>query len=244
MRLPVISPSSLVLAVAVLGFGGAGLAQPAGDAPAPVPPVPAAAQGGEPEAAPNGQRTFTLDAKKSSFVVQVFKAGAASALAHDHVVNATSLTGTVVVDSSSPSTAVVDVTVHTKGLVNDEPALRKRYGLDGEINEKDRAAILDNMRNEAQLDIKKFPTIRFVSTSVVPGAGTAMTLKGRLTIKGVTRDIALPCEVSFAGSTVDGKGSIRLKTSDFGIEPYSAFLGAVRNQDEIVLHVRFVAAAP
>lgn len=243
MRPCTLSPSAL-LAVAVFGFGGAGLAQPAGDAPAPVPPVPTAAQGGEAEAAPAGPKTFTLDAKKSSFVVQVFKAGAASALAHDHVINATSLTGTVVVDAASLATAAVDVTVQTMGLVNDEPALRKRYGLEGEVNEKDRAAILDNMRNEEQLDTKKFPTMRFVSTSVVPGAGSALTLKGRLTIKGVTKDISLPCDVVIKDKTVDGKGTVRLKTSDFGIEPYSAFLGAVRNQDEIILHVRFVASAP
>jgi polyisoprenoid-binding protein YceI len=242
MRLSLNSRFSLV-ALAVVGFGRAGLAQPAGDAPAPVQPVPAA-QGGEAEAAPAGPRTFTLDAKKSSFVVQVFKAGAASALAHDHVVNATSLTGTVVLDAASLATAAVDVTVQTMGLVNDEPALRKRYGLEGEVAEKDRAAILDNMRNEDQLDTKKFPTIRFVSTSVVPGTGTALTLKGRLTIKGVTKDISLPCDVVIKNKTVDGKGSVRLKTSDFGIEPYSAFLGAVRNQDEIILHVRFVASTP
>lgn len=237
MRLSLVSRFSL-LSVAMLGFGGTGFAQPAdGGAATPVAPPQA-------EAVPTGPRTFTLDSAKSSFVVQVFKAGAASGLAHDHVIKATGLTGSVVVDPASLATAAVEVTVQTKGLVNDEPLLRKRYGLEGEVNEKDRAAILDNMRNEDQLDIQKFPTIRFVSTSVVPGAGTALTLKGRLTIKGVTKDISLPCDVAIKDKTVDGKGTVRLKTSDFGIEPYSAFLGAVRNQDEIILHVRFVATTP
>lgn len=216
---------------------------------APLPPAPAstspAASVEAPagEVIPAGPRTYTLDAKKSSFVVQVFKAGAASALAHDHVIHATGMYGTVVVDAANRAAATVDITVPTKSLVNDDPAMRKRFGLEGELTEKDRAAILANMRHPDQLDVEVHPTITFKSTSVQAGAGSAMTLHGNLTIRGKTQAIALPVDVTLKGNTIDGKGTIRLKTSDFGIEPYSAFLGAVKNQDQIVLHVRLVATA-
>jgi len=210
-------------------------------APATTPPVPAEAPPVEP--IPAGPRTYTLDAKKSSFVVQVFKAGAASALAHDHVIHATGMYGTVVLDAADKAAATVDITVPTKSLVNDDPVMRKRFGVEGEITEKDRAAILANMRHPDQLDVEVHPTITFKSTSVQAGAGTAMTLNGNLTIRGKTKAISMPVDVTLKGNTIDGKGTIRLKTSDFGIEPYSAFLGAVKNQDQIVLHVRLVATA-
>ena len=212
--------------------------------PAPVSTPPAASvEAPTGEVIPAGPRTYSLDAKKSSFVVQVFKAGAASALAHDHVIHATGMYGTVVVDAANRAAATVDVTVPTKSLVNDDPAMRKRFGLEGELSEKDRAAILANMRHPDQLDVEVHPTITFKSTSVQAGAGSALTLNGNLTIRGKTKAISLPVDVTLQGNTIDGKGTIRLKTSDFGIEPYSAFLGAVKNQDQIVLHIRLVATA-
>jgi polyisoprenoid-binding protein YceI len=196
------------------------------------------------EAPPTGPQTYTLDAAKSSFVVLVFKAGAASGLAHDHVVRATAMSGTVVADAANLATAKVDVTVQTKGLVNDETKMRKAHGLEGELPEKDRKTILENMQNADQLDVAKFPTITFVSTSVVPGAGGKATVNGTLTIKGKSQPIAFPATIAMKGKTVDGKGTMKLKFSQFGIEPYSAFFGAVRNQDDITLKIHFVATAP
>jgi polyisoprenoid-binding protein YceI len=238
------APSSLLFVTALWGASAVVGREPAAPVTGPaVSPavVPSAAQGGESEVRALGPQKFILDGKASLFAVQVFKKGAAQALAHDHVVAATSMSGSIVVDPTNLTSAQVEVTVQTAGLVNDAPAMRKRYHLPLEVSEKDRATILANMRSESQLDVEKFPTMRFVSTSVVPGVGAALTLKGRLTIHGVTRDVALPVQVTATDHTVDGQGSTHIKMTDFGIEPYSAFLGAVSNKDEMILHVRFVA---
>jgi polyisoprenoid-binding protein YceI len=189
------------------------------------------------------RRTYALDPKKSSFVVQVFRAGAASALAHDHVIHATGMFGAVVVDGNDARSARIDVTVPTKSLVVDDPVMRKRFGLEGEISEKDRATILANMRHPDQLDVDVHPVITFRSTAVEPAAGTALTLKGIVTIRGQARPITMPIDVDVVGDTIDGRGTLRLKTSDFGIAPYTAFFGAIRNQHAIVLHIRVVAHA-
>lgn len=241
------APSSLLFVTALWGASAVGAREPAVPVtgPAVTPAVaPSAAQGGESEVRALGPQKFILDGKASLFAVQVFKKGAAQALAHDHVVAATSMSGSVVVDPTNLMSARVEVTVQTAGLENDAPAMRKRYHLPLEVSEKDRAAILANMRSESQLDVEKFPTMRFVSTSVVPGVGKALTLKGQLTIHGVTRDVSLPVDVTVTDHTVDGQGSTPIKMTDFGIEPYSAFLGAVSNKDEMILHVRLVAALP
>jgi polyisoprenoid-binding protein YceI len=190
------------------------------------------------------RRVYVLDQKKSSFVVQVFRAGAASALAHDHVVHATAMFGTIEVEGDDPSSAQIDITVPTKSLVNDDPVMRKRFGLEGEIAEKDRAAILANLRHPDQLDVELHPVITFRSTSVQPVSGSSMTLHGILTIRGRARPITLPIDVEKKGDAIDGKGTLRFKTSDFGITPYAAFFGAVRNQDAVVLHLRLVAHVP
>jgi polyisoprenoid-binding protein YceI len=204
--------------------------------------APAAPPTSPPTAPAPGPRTFVIDAKQSVLAVQVFKDGAAAALAHNHVVSATTMSGRIVVDPANPSAARIDVTLPTAALINDDPKLRKRFGVTGDVPEGDRKMILEHMQDAGQLDIAHFPTMQFSSTSTT-GTGNKLVLNGKLTIHGVTRDISLPVDVTFTDTSVRGTGSVKLKTSDFGIEPYSAFLGAVKNKDGIVLHVDLVGTA-
>ncbi|MDP2339772.1 MAG: YceI family protein [Deltaproteobacteria bacterium] len=216
------------------------------------PPVTATPPSGPPPVAPivtppvtpaAGPRTFAIDAKKSSVVIQVFKDGAAAALAHDHVVEARDLSGTIVGDGVDATTAKVEVTAQTASFINDDTKMRTKYGLDGEISEKDRKAVEENMKSKDQLDIKGFPTVKFSSTSVTKAADGKLTLNGKLTLHGVTKDVTMPVDVKMAPDSLSGTATFRAKTSDYGIKPYSALLGAVKNKDEIVIHLHLVANA-
>ena len=192
--------------------------------------------------APVGKRTFAIDTKKSSIVIQVFKDGAAAALAHDHVVDVRDFSGSIVADAADPASATVEVTAKTASFFNDESKLRKKFGLDGEMSEKDRKSIEDNMKSTEQLDVAGFPTVKFVSSSVSKD-GARLKLNGKVTLHGVTKDVSMPLEAKVEGDTVTGTATFRLKTSDYGIKPYSALLGAVKNKDEIVLHLHLVGNA-
>ena len=200
--------------------------------PAPPPPAPSA-----------GPKTFALDAKRSAFVIQVFKDGAAATFAHDHTVHATEISGSVTADPAVPEAAKVSVTVQTKSLVNDDPQVRKQFGLDPTVPDKDRKAVEESMKGDSQLDVAKYPTISFVSSSVEKN-GDKLTLVGDMTLHGVTKRIKMPVTVKVSDSTITGDGKIRFLQSDWGIKPYSAFLGAVKNKDEVVLSVHLVAVAP
>src|SRR5262245_40449657 len=50
---------------------------------------------------------YTIDQTRSEFALQLFKAGVGSALAHDHVVRATTYTGQIRFDPSTPSSGSV-----------------------------------------------------------------------------------------------------------------------------------------
>lgn len=202
-------------------------------APTETPPAPAAAV----------KRTFAIDKAKSSIVIQVFKDGAAAALAHDHVVDVKDFAGSIVTDGADAASASVEVTAQTASFINDDAKLRKKFGLDSEISEKDRKAVEENMKSKEQLDTAGFATVKFVSTSVKKGADGKLTLAGKLTLHGVTKDVTMPLDAKVTGDDVDGSASFRLKTSDYGIKPYSALLGAVKNKDEIVLHLNLVGHA-
>lgn len=181
---------------------------------------------------------FTLDGKQTGVYCRTHKGGAFAALAHDHAVRATEVTGEIDFDPAHPEASKVEVTVKTASLVVDEPEDRKKLGLEGGPGDSDRKKIAENMMDEGQLGVAKFPTIHFVSTAVKPEA-EKLRVEGTLTLHGVSRAVSLLVTPATSEGKVVGDGELALKTSDYGIEPYSAGFGAVKNKDqvELILHL-------
>jgi polyisoprenoid-binding protein YceI len=176
---------------------------------------------------------YRIQAAQSEVVVLVFKAGFASALAHDHVVRATQITGFIRGESNRPATADIQVTVPAATLVPDEPPLRKRHGLPGELGDSDRQKIQSTMLGETQLHAAAHPDIRFRSTSVEPRGPADFLVAGDFTLHGITRRIQVSVTAHLAGGSLRATGAFDLNQSDFGIAPISLFLGAVRTQDRV-----------
>jgi polyisoprenoid-binding protein YceI len=184
---------------------------------------------------------FAIDPKQSALYCRTRKAGAASALAHDHAIRATDLKGEIAYDPAHPETSRVEVTVQTATLSVDAPEDRVKLGLEGGPGDSDRKKIAENMMDDGQLDVKKFPTIHFVSSSV-KADGERLRVEGSLTLHGVTHPVSLGVTVkASADGQVTGDGELAVKTSDYGIEPYSALLGAVKNKDQVDLILHLVA---
>lgn len=184
---------------------------------------------------------YKIDPVQSEFVVQLFKAGIGAALAHDHVIRATAYVGQIQADPANPTTASIVVEVQTASLKADEPAVRQKYGLTAPLSEKERQEIQATMEAKTQLDVEHYPTMRFKSTRVEQQANGQYTVMGKLTLRGVTQSVTFPVNVEQRDGTMHGWGSFSVTQSSFGYQPYSAFLGAVRNQDEVVLHFDIVA---
>jgi polyisoprenoid-binding protein YceI len=180
---------------------------------------------------------FRLLAGKSSLVAHLLKAGAGSRFAHDHVVRARELSGQVLVDPDDPARSRIQVTVQARSLVADEPALRKRYGMKQGPDASDREKIEKTLRSAGQLDVARHPTIRFVSTAVTPAGKGRYRVRGKLTLRGVSRPVTLVVKARVAGSTFKGSGRLRIRQSAFGYKPYKAMLGLVKVQDLATLNL-------
>ncbi len=93
-------------------------------------------------------------------------------------------------------------------------------------------------------EAEKFPTLQFVSTSLVPKGGSDYVLNGDLTIKGNTKPVSL--KVEFGGTMTDFYGQNKagfeingiINRSDFGLT-WSAVTeaGGVVVSDEIKLNM-------
>lgn len=182
-----------------------------------------------------------LDAQRSELHARLYKSGVASGLAHNHVVEATAMAGTVTYDPEAPASFEIAVTVPVASFKADAARLRHRYQLEGTLDKDDRETIEENLRAKDQLNAKKFPTITFKSTAVTQTGPGKYTVKGDLTIRGKTRSVELPTTVTMGPDGFEGTGKLRINHKMFGFEPYSAMLGAIKNQEKIDLILKLVA---
>ena len=188
--------------------------------------------------------TFTVDPGQSALVVQVFKDGVAATLAHDHVVQARALSGTIAYDPQRPDASSIEVKVEVGSLQADEPATRRKFGLEGEPSAKDRADIEATMKSEGQLAVARFPAITFASTSIAKQPDGRFLVTGRLTIRGVAQEVKFPAQIALDGGLLRGRAQLTFKQSSFGYQPYRAVLGTIKNKDEVILHIDLGAKAP
>jgi polyisoprenoid-binding protein YceI len=97
--------------------------------------------------------------------------------------------------------------------------------------------IMDNKAHDA-LKMKKYPEIKFAlnNSSNVNISGSNATLTGLLTIAGKSKEVKLVVDLD-----VENKqkflvsGSVPIRMSDFGIEPPTAMMGAMKTGDEVVV---------
>jgi polyisoprenoid-binding protein YceI len=183
---------------------------------------------------------YRLDPEASQLIVRVFKAGIGKALAHDHVVRAGEVRGVVRFDPEHAETAVIEISVEAASLRVDEPDLRRQHGLDP-LGEDTRREIQETMEGSEQLAIAEHPQIRFVSTAASPVSKDRFEIAGDFTLHGMTRSLTFPATVRSARDRIEAEATVRFEQSAFGIEPYSAAFGAVKNRDEVELTVILVA---
>jgi len=165
----------------------------------------------------------------SRFEVKTGKAGLLGFAGHGHLVRARTALGRVVYYPDSPADSRVEVVVPVDGLEvltpRDTAEIRK-------VTETMRSQVLHPDQN---------PLISFVSTTVTP-AGDGLELRGRLTIAGQTRDVAVVMRVEAAGDTLQAIGSFSVKQTEFGITPYRGGpAGTVRVADRVEFNVAVVA---
>jgi polyisoprenoid-binding protein YceI len=183
---------------------------------------------------------YVVDPDQSELVVRLFKAGIAAGLAHNHVIRATHVKGQAEVNFENPSVSTIWAEAPAKALQADDPALRQKYNLEEQMSESDRQKVQKTMLSADQMDVDKYPSIRFESTAIEKLAEGRYLITGVMNMHGAKQQISFPAIVTQEEGKIRGQGSFRFKQSDYGITPYSAFFGSVRNQDEAMMNIDLV----
>lgn len=186
-------------------------------------------------AAPAAEVAYDVDAARSSVVIQVGRSGVFSFAGHTHTVTAPAVRGRVVAVDGDVARSTVRLSFDTARLTvleRGEPA-------------GDAPKVQAAMLGPKVLDAARFPEITFESTAVAgtqsaPGA-FQLTVRGSLTLHGVTRAVALPLAVEVSARELKATGRLTIRQSDYGIEPVSV-AGVVKVKNELAIEYTIVAA--
>jgi polyisoprenoid-binding protein YceI len=177
------------------------------------------------------EQDFEVKPELSRLSVHLYKRGLLKGFGHEHELEWSHYSGTVKLDWQALASATVDLRFEANSLRETNE----------EIGEDDRFDIERTAKSDRVLDAEQYPEIRFTSTGIVvrrqEEARAELDIIGRLTVRGVAKDLRVPVTVTLDGDHVRAVGSVELKQTDYGIEPVSAALGTVKVKDE--MQVRF-----
>ncbi len=178
-------------------------------------------------------RTFNVDVQRSRALIDVGKTGAFSFAGHTHEVEAPLASGVIRLDTDALSRSEVRLEFNASAM---------RVTGKGESAD-DVPKVTQAMIGEQVLDVQKYPSITFESTSMTP-RGTLpsldLSVTGRLTIRGTTRPVTAPVALKMDGSTLTAVGKFSIKQTDFGIKPISVG-GVVKVKDELTIQFTIIA---
>lgn len=185
--------------------------------------VPPLVSYGSPMAIQPGRHQFGPE--NGRITLRTSRDGLVAQAGHDLRIDATRWSGELVVGADLSPTSL-DVTVDLGALV-----VREGTGGIKPLTDRDKREIAVTARKVLAAD--RYPDATFTATSFEP-SGDGGTITGALALAGRSRPERL--EVS---QTAPGRYSATtyIRQTDFGIKPYSAFLGSLKVSDAVKVEV-------
>ncbi|BBM86124.1 DUF547 domain-containing protein [Candidatus Uabimicrobium amorphum] len=197
---------------------------------------------------------YIADQDKSLLSIITHKAGVAAYLAHDHMIYATAFESTLKCNPNFVNSVQFSVKIPVDKLYNDLFSLQKTWyprlktlavqtSSFSEVSKSDREKIRTNMLSSSQLDSKKYAAVTakvqkiVLKNSDVGSVKFPFLARVAVTIKDKTVVRDMPTRIYFEKGALRIETVGKLKFTDFGITPYSAFFGAIKNGDEFHLYV-------
>jgi hypothetical protein len=188
-------------------------------------------------------RVYTIDAAQSEVYWRIYRSGTFARLGHNHVISISELDGSVSLGNDLAA-AEWNLRFPVEGLIIDDPALRERYGEDFESvpSEEDKAGTKTNMMTDRVLNGEVYTEISLTGTGV---KGSLANAQLPVTIQMLGRSIeqSFPASITLDADALTVEGEYRLTHQDLGMEPFSAFAGAIAVGDEIDFTYRIHAVA-
>ena len=93
-----------------------------------------------------------------------------------------------------------------------------------------------HLRSPDFFDVERFPTVAFQSLRI-EAAGRRATVVGRLTLHGVTREIAVPIDVQITNTALVASGEFIVNRGEYAIN-YNSFINPIGNEVRVAFTFR------
>jgi polyisoprenoid-binding protein YceI len=184
------------------------------------------AHGGPPAPQADPIHRFRLDAGQSKFIAHALRGGLLWFKGHEHLVAAREFSGEARFTANEITASSLELIVRADSMVETS-----------DVFTEPQKQIINKELREIVLEPEKYPEIVFKSTQVggKPLGNNQYDLKiaGNLTLRGVTRRIVIPAQVTLTGSDLRAVGEFSIDRSDFNVKATSAVHGMVRVRDKV-----------
>jgi polyisoprenoid-binding protein YceI len=168
---------------------------------------------------------WNLDASHGELLVTTDVTGPAAKMGHRLTIALTSWQATIGWADGEP--VAVDLTA-------DVDSLEVRRGEGGVKGLSGPEKVLARSNALSSLDARRFPQIRFHSDDIAP-TDDGYRLTGSVEIHGKTRERAVDVHVDDLGDAWRMSGAAEVRQSEFGVQPYSMMMGAMKVVDAVTV---------
>jgi hypothetical protein len=151
-------------------------------------------------------------------------------LARRHVVRARRLSGVATIEIDEDRREVrcrIEVEIPGEALSVDPPRLREELGWET-IPAEERAAMKRSLREETSLWLAEHPSLHFRARRCDLGTPGVVVVRGELGIRGVTRQLDVPMNVSVDRGSLEAAGVFEVRPEDFGMRPRAGPRAGIR----------------
>jgi polyisoprenoid-binding protein YceI len=168
---------------------------------------------------------YEVGPSNGRMLMRTFRKGVARSAGHDLVIEMTAWSGQIVVGE--------DITASEVNATVSMDSMSVLEGIGGvkPLTDDDRKDIVKDAYKH--LDMAKYPQATFASTGVVD-AGSTITVHGQFALRDRTGPVTLELTEAENGTYV---ATTTIVQSEFGVKPFSAFLGALKIKDEVTLEI-------
>ncbi len=167
-----------------------------------------------------------LGPDRGRITLHTFRDGLAAQAGHDLTIEATRWSGVLMV-TEDRSPASLDVRIDMGALV-----VRDGTGGLKALTDRDRREIAVTARKVLASD--RHPEAVFTAATFEPAAGGGGVVSGTLTLRGQARPLRIQVSETGPGRY---HAEARVVQTDYGIKPYTGFLGALRVRDAVDIAV-------
>ncbi|MBX7258562.1 MAG: YceI family protein [Candidatus Hydrogenedentes bacterium] len=201
---------------------------------------------------------YAIDPEESVFAAVVHKGGVAARFAHNHFIALEKYEAKLSLDGDDVTKTAFSISFAVNDLAPDKDGPRAKWfprlqeadvltEAFSPLDDSDRATIKEHMLAPNQLDGAKYPEIKAELVGIEPKSsswgkrefGYAATMK--VTIHGKTVERGFASDISLKDGVLKVEGVARFEFTEFGIPPYSAFLGTVKNKNAFEIYVNLTA---